>query len=139
MVFPFVKLCQNNQLVTFEILATLLGEPHCIAVHLLLDGGGEGACSKFSFPHTCAHTHTHTPHAVNWCSHWFEYFPNPPLNVLAMIENCLAHHDGQLLEHFIKHDITSHVRTLQTTVCFANILALSLRLSPLSVYERVWV
>ena len=51
--------------------------------------------------------HTHT---VNWCSHWFEYFPNPPLNVLAMIENCLAHHDGQLLEHFIKHDITSHVR-----------------------------
>ena len=57
-------------------------------------------------------------HAVNWCSHWFEYFPNPPLNVLAMIENCLAHHDGQLLERFIKHDITSHVRCVSVFVHF---------------------
>ena len=47
LVFPFVKLCQNNQLVTFEILATLLGEPHYITV---LEGGGGGASSKFSCP-----------------------------------------------------------------------------------------
>ena len=47
--------------------------------------------------------------AVNWCSQWFEYFPNPPLNVLAMVENTLAHHDATLLEHLIKHGVTSHV------------------------------
>ncbi|KAL5467429.1 hypothetical protein EMCRGX_G031650 [Ephydatia muelleri] len=69
MVFPFVKLFQNNQLVCFELLASLL---------------------------------------TNWCSHWFEYFPNPPLNVLAMVENLLAHHDAHLLEHLITHNITTH-------------------------------
>ena len=46
---------------------------------------------------------------MNWCGQWFEYFPNPPLNVLAMVENCLAHHDASLLEHFIKYNIASHV------------------------------
>lgn len=70
LVFPFVKMFQNNQLITFEILATVL---------------------------------------INWCGQWFEYFPNPPLNVLAMVENCLAHHDPHLLQHFIKFDITSQL------------------------------
>ena len=51
---------------------------------------------------------------VNWCGQWFEYFPNPPLNVLAMVENCLAHHDAHLLEHFIKYNIASHVSTTIT-------------------------
>ena len=46
---------------------------------------------------------------MNWCGEWFEYFPNPPLNVLVMVENCLAHHDASLLEHFIKYNIASHV------------------------------
>jgi hypothetical protein len=47
---------------------------------------------------------------VNWCQHWFEYFPNPPINILNMIENVLAFHDRELLQHFINHDITSQVR-----------------------------
>ena len=47
--------------------------------------------------------------AVNWCGEWFEYFPNPPLNILALVENLLAHHDPHLLQHFIKLDITSQV------------------------------
>ena len=46
---------------------------------------------------------------VNWCAQWFEYFPNPPLNVLAMVENLLAHHDAELLEHFVRHSITTQV------------------------------
>ena len=46
---------------------------------------------------------------VNWCGQWFEYFPNPPLNVLAMVENLLAHHDAELLEHFVRHSITTQV------------------------------
>ena len=47
--------------------------------------------------------------AASWCQHWFEYFPNPPVNVLGMIENVLAHHDKNLLQHFVKYKITSQV------------------------------
>ncbi|GAB1299377.1 TBC1 domain family member 31 [Apodemus speciosus] len=72
--FPFVKLFQNNQLICFEVVATL--------IRLRL---------------------------VNWCQHWFEYFPNPPINILSMIENVLAFHDKELLQHFIDRDITSQV------------------------------
>ncbi|NWH54866.1 TBC31 protein, partial [Fregata magnificens] len=68
--FPFVKLFQNNQLICFEVVATVV---------------------------------------VNFCQHWFEYFPNPPVNVLSMIENVLAHHDKELLQHLIKYGVTSQV------------------------------
>ncbi|XP_006085320.1 TBC1 domain family member 31 isoform X3 [Myotis lucifugus] len=68
--FPFVKLFQNNQLICFEVVATLI---------------------------------------TNWCQHWFEYFPNPPINILSMIENVLAFHDKELLQHFIDHDVTSQL------------------------------
>ncbi|OBS67011.1 hypothetical protein A6R68_04445, partial [Neotoma lepida] len=68
--FPFVKLFQNNQLICFEVVATLI---------------------------------------INWCQHWFEYFPNPPINILAMIENVLAFHDKELLQHFIDRDVTSQL------------------------------
>ncbi|XP_039087936.1 TBC1 domain family member 31 isoform X3 [Hyaena hyaena] len=68
--FPFVKLFQNNQLICFEVVATLI---------------------------------------INWCQHWFEYFPNPPINILSMIENVLAFHDKELLQHYIDHDITSQL------------------------------
>lgn len=46
---------------------------------------------------------------VNWCQHWFEYFPNPPLNILSMIENVLAHHDKELLQHLVDCGITSQL------------------------------
>ncbi|XP_030122488.2 TBC1 domain family member 31 isoform X7 [Taeniopygia guttata] len=68
--FPFVKLFQNNQLICFEVVATVV---------------------------------------VNFCQHWFEYFPNPPFNVLGMVENVLAHHDKELLQHLIKYNVTSQV------------------------------
>ncbi|XP_035172904.1 TBC1 domain family member 31 isoform X1 [Oxyura jamaicensis] len=68
--FPFVKLFQNNQLICFEVVATVV---------------------------------------VNFCQHWFEYFPNPPVNVLSMMENILAHHDNELLQHFTKYNVTSQV------------------------------
>ncbi|KAM6457750.1 TBC1 domain family member 31 isoform 1-T1 [Liasis olivaceus] len=66
--FPFVKLFQNNQLICFEVVATII---------------------------------------INWCQHWFEFFPNPPINVLSMVENILAHHDKELLQHLMKYNITS--------------------------------
>ncbi|NWU70187.1 TBC31 protein, partial [Pterocles burchelli] len=68
--FPFVKLFQNNQLICFEVVATVV---------------------------------------VNLCQHWFECFPNPPVNVLSMMENVLAHHDKELLHHLIKYNVTSQV------------------------------
>ncbi|NXK88537.1 TBC31 protein, partial [Formicarius rufipectus] len=68
--FPFVKLFQNNPLICFEVVATVV---------------------------------------VNFCQHWFEYFPNPPVNVLSMMENVLAHHDKELLQHLIKCNVTSQV------------------------------
>jgi len=36
----------------------------------------------------------------NWCQHWFEYFPFPPINVLSMIENVLSEHDSALLAFY---------------------------------------
>ncbi|XP_078609106.1 TBC1 domain family member 31-like [Branchiostoma floridae x Branchiostoma japonicum] len=66
--FPFVKLFQNNQMVCFEAIATIL---------------------------------------VNWCQQWFEYFPNPPINVLNLVENLLAYHDKHLLQHLITYNITA--------------------------------
>ncbi|XP_077431909.1 TBC1 domain family member 31 [Vanacampus margaritifer] len=68
--FPFVKLFQNNPLLCFEVVASVL---------------------------------------VNWCQHWFEYFPNPPLNILNMVENILAHHDKELLQHLVDCGITSQL------------------------------
>ncbi|XP_067304784.1 TBC1 domain family member 31 [Pseudorasbora parva] len=68
--FPFVKLFQNNPLICFEVVATVI---------------------------------------VNWCQHWFEYFPNPPLNVLSLAENVLAHHDKELLQHFVACGVTSQL------------------------------
>ncbi|CAJ1062028.1 TBC1 domain family member 31 [Xyrichtys novacula] len=68
--FPFVKLFQNNPMLCFEVVATLI---------------------------------------VNWCQHWFEYFPNPPLNILSMVENVLAHHDQELLQHLVDCGITSQL------------------------------
>jgi len=38
--------------------------------------------------------------SVNWCQHWFEYFPFPPINVLSMIENVLSEHDSALLAFY---------------------------------------
>ncbi|XP_054841001.1 TBC1 domain family member 31 [Eublepharis macularius] len=68
--FPFVKLFQNNQLICFEVVVTVI---------------------------------------VNWCQHWFEFFPNPPINVLSMVENILAHHDKELLQHLMNCNVTSQV------------------------------
>lgn len=68
--FPFVKLFQNNPLLCFEVVTTVI---------------------------------------VNWCQHWFEYFPNPPLNILSMVENVLAYHDKELLQHLVDCGITSQL------------------------------
>ncbi|KAM9307966.1 TBC1 domain family member 31 [Gastrophryne carolinensis] len=68
--FPFIKLFQNNQLICFEVVATVI---------------------------------------TNWCQHWFEYFPNPPINILGMVENVLVHHDKEVLQHLVNFGVTSQI------------------------------
>lgn len=46
---------------------------------------------------------------MNWCQHWFEYFPLPPINILAIIENMLLEHDPELLEHFTTNNIQANI------------------------------
>ncbi|KAK0175555.1 hypothetical protein PV327_009297 [Microctonus hyperodae] len=43
----------------------------------------------------------------NFCQHWFEYHPLPPLNVLGMIENIMMEVDPLLLRFYTDHDVTS--------------------------------
>lgn len=56
--------------------------------------------------------------SVNWCQNWFEFYPFPPINTLAMIENILAYHDPELLEFYYKESVTSslYACTLLQTV-----------------------
>ncbi|XP_065676160.1 TBC1 domain family member 31-like [Hydra vulgaris] len=70
MVFPIIKLFPNNQLVCFEVAATIL---------------------------------------LTWCQKWFEFFPNPPLTILNIIEKMLGYHDPPLLNHFIKLDVSTQL------------------------------
>ncbi|KAJ3407502.1 TBC1 domain member 31 [Chytriomyces hyalinus] len=46
---------------------------------------------------------------LNWCQKWWEYYPNPPIECLAIIEDLLKLHDPQLLSHFVHLQITSQV------------------------------
>ncbi|KAF0301827.1 TBC1 domain family member 31 [Amphibalanus amphitrite] len=46
---------------------------------------------------------------VNWCQRWFEFFPYPPISVLGLVENMLAHHCPELLKHYMKLGVTAHV------------------------------
>uniref|UniRef100_T2M8A5 TBC1 domain family member 31 n=1 Tax=Hydra vulgaris TaxID=6087 RepID=T2M8A5_HYDVU len=70
MIFPIIKLFPNNQLVCFEVAATLL---------------------------------------LTWCQKWFEFFPNPPLTILNIVETMLGYHDPSLLNHFIKLDVSTQL------------------------------
>ncbi|KAI9331207.1 rab-GTPase-TBC domain-containing protein [Obelidium mucronatum] len=46
---------------------------------------------------------------INWCQKWWEYYPNPPIECLGVLEDLLAYHDPELLSHFTRHKITSQV------------------------------
>ena len=46
---------------------------------------------------------------VNWCQKWFEFFPNPPISILSIVEKLVAHHDAALLDHFVQLDVSTIV------------------------------
>ncbi|KAJ8966266.1 hypothetical protein NQ317_004484 [Molorchus minor] len=46
---------------------------------------------------------------LNWCQHWFDYFPLPPMNILIIIENMLVEHDPELFYHFQYFNITTEL------------------------------
>uniref|UniRef100_A0A8D9A8H8 TBC1 domain family member 31 n=1 Tax=Cacopsylla melanoneura TaxID=428564 RepID=A0A8D9A8H8_9HEMI len=61
---------------------------------------------------------------VNHCQHWFQYFPFPPINTLALIENILADRDPGLLEHYYRIGLTSNVYAwLLLQSAFSEVLA----------------
>lgn len=35
---------------------------------------------------------------LNWSQRWFDFIPNPPLNILALIENVLSYQDKELFQ-----------------------------------------
>nr|CAD7398258.1 unnamed protein product [Timema poppensis] len=46
---------------------------------------------------------------VNWCQFWFEYFPFPPINILAMVENVLEEHDPELLDYLCQAKVSTQL------------------------------
>ncbi|TPX37151.1 hypothetical protein SmJEL517_g01058 [Synchytrium microbalum] len=46
---------------------------------------------------------------INWCQKWWEYYPNPPVELLSMFEELFMYHDRELLAHFVKHKVTSQI------------------------------
>ncbi|ORX48655.1 WD40 repeat-like protein [Piromyces finnis] len=68
MIFPFVKIYENDTFSCFEILLTVI---------------------------------------INYCQKWWEFYPNPPIECLDMLESLLSYHDKELYNHFVKYNITS--------------------------------
>ncbi|CAK1553855.1 unnamed protein product [Leptosia nina] len=63
---------------------------------------------------------------LNQCQLWFEYAPFPPLSILAIIENILAEHDQQLLDHFCDLGVTSQIYALKILeTAFSEVLTCS--------------
>ncbi|XP_050347502.1 TBC1 domain family member 31 [Nymphalis io] len=63
---------------------------------------------------------------LNQCQLWFEYAPFPPISILAMIENILAEHDQQLLNHFCDLGVTSQTYALKILeTAFSEVLTCS--------------
>ncbi|KAI8915528.1 hypothetical protein BC831DRAFT_432109 [Entophlyctis helioformis] len=46
---------------------------------------------------------------INWCQKWWEYYPNPPIDCLDMLEDMLGYHDPELLAHFVQEKVTSQI------------------------------
>lgn len=47
---------------------------------------------------------------ANYCGEWYEFFPNPPFNVLNGIDTLLQHHCPALLRHYTTVGATAQVR-----------------------------
>ena len=86
--------------------------------------------------------------SANWCQHWFEFFPNPPVNILGMVENILVHHDKRLMEHFVNCNVTSQVTyalfLLSSTDCVSTVLTILIdfvpsRCTPGHCYRRSYL
>ncbi|KAJ4448502.1 hypothetical protein ANN_10518 [Periplaneta americana] len=62
----------------------------------------------------------------NWCQHWFEYFPFPPINVLSMVENVLGEHDSELLDFYYEKGVKSNLYAWSLLeVAFSEVLCRS--------------
>jgi hypothetical protein len=91
-IFPFVKLFQNDLFSCLEVCMTII--------------------SRF-LPIVCVFSKNRILVTVfeiaNWCQKWWDYYPNPPIECLDILEELLAFHDPELLAHFMKHQVTSQI------------------------------
>ena len=46
---------------------------------------------------------------MNWGKDWFEFYPNPPISVLHVIENILKSYDNELFQHFVQYGVSPQV------------------------------
>lgn len=49
---------------------------------------------------------------INWAQKWFDFYPNPPIEVLDASEDLLSLHDKVLYDHFVKCGISTQVSIL---------------------------
>ncbi|KAJ3323251.1 TBC1 domain member 31 [Boothiomyces sp. JEL0866] len=47
--------------------------------------------------------------AINWCQKWWEYYPNPPIEILEFVSQLLAFHDPELYAHFDLHKVNGQI------------------------------
>ncbi|OON19770.1 WD domain, G-beta repeat protein, partial [Opisthorchis viverrini] len=45
----------------------------------------------------------------NWCTFWFKDFPNPPANILYIVDCLVKHFDPELHSHFTKCHVTTEM------------------------------
>ncbi|TGZ56440.1 hypothetical protein CRM22_010160 [Opisthorchis felineus] len=45
----------------------------------------------------------------NWCEFWFKDFPNPPANILRIVDCLVRHFDPELHSHFTKCHVTTEM------------------------------
>ena len=57
---------------------------------------------------------------TNWCQLWWEFYPNPPVQILDYIEDLLALHDKALLQHFTHCNISSQVSPASASMLESN-------------------
>jgi hypothetical protein len=46
---------------------------------------------------------------MNWCQKWWEYYPNPPIELLDIVTQLLSFHDPELFSHLSRSKATAQV------------------------------
>ena len=95
MIFPFIKVYRNDLFSCFEVVMSVLGT---IFWPLVRGRIIDTALNSLL-----------TIKSVNYCQGWWDYFPNPPIEVLNGLNELMTHFEPELYEHFRRNIISSQV------------------------------